>query len=147
MGRKESLSGLLAVYSVIFFGFGLFVLFFEAVLVRGLNLLQGLLAIGHPMGVPVEPFWKFVSISLLFTLGILCWWAKKDVVAGKGLIQLLIYCKFFSAALYFIYFFGAGFVLPYFFGGLTDFSLGLVALIFFLRAFPGALRDLVRFSP
>ena len=148
MNPQERLSRLLIVYSIFYTGFGFFALFLGSYTFVILNFLQETTRIGNPLtDASDEQLWKCVSISLLWMLGILCRWASKDVNAGKHLIQLMIYCKFFSAFLLIIHFFHAGFVTPYLFGGLVDFSLGLIALIYFLRAFPGSFRKILRLSP
>jgi len=147
MDRKKRLARLLTAYAILFFGFGVYILVFESSMFDLLDALQRTSRIGHPMDAPTEPFWKFVSISLLWMLGILCWWSRRDVTEYRNLIQLMIYAKFFSGGLLMAYFLLRGFSSPYFFGGLTDLSLGTVAAVYFLRAFPGAWRSTIRFSP
>lgn len=144
---QKKLSRLLALYAALYTGFGFFILLGEKILFHLLNSLQSFLRMGTPISEPVEPFWKFVSISLLWMLGILCWWAKTDVAANKKLVQLMIYCKFFSAFLMLVWFAVAGGITPYLVGGLTDFTLGAIALAFFLKAFPGSLGDFICLSP
>ena len=138
---------LLTAYAVLYAGFGFFILFLESWVIDLLNYIQSLAGIGLPMDMPNEPFWKFVAISLLWMLGILCWWAKRDVGNNRNLVQLMIYCKFFSAFMFLGYFVLSGWVLPYLLGGLTDFSLGLAGLIYFVKAYPGGWAGLIRFSP
>ena len=147
MNPLNRLSRLLYVYAVLFAGFGLFILFLEESVFALLNLLQGALGFGSPMDAPAQPFWKYVTISLLWMLGILCVWAARDVAGRREMVQLVIYAKFFSGLLLIGHFLIAGRITPYLLGGLTDSTLGVILLICFARAFPGSLGRIARLSP
>lgn len=147
MTNRRRLEILLRVYAVMLFGFGVFVLAAERHLYRILDLMRLALPVGPPFVPPPDSYWRFVAVSLVWTLGLMCWWASADIDQGRRLVRLLVFSKLLSGILMVVHFACHHAAAAFFFGGLTDLVMGALAAVYYIRAFPGGLRDLVFPTP
>lgn len=146
--RVRHLVWLMRAYTVCYACFFLCVLFAEPQVYALLENNRQMLGIGAPAGdAPPIAVWKYVAVGYIATLGLYSYWTQADPVRGKVFVQLMVYGKFVAGALMVGHFWVAGGVTAFLLSGLSDVAMGVVALIFLERAFPGTARRLLSMRP
>lgn len=148
MTAENRLSWLMTIYAVMYLGFAATVLFAEPFVFRLLDFQTELLGLGAPIGGPPRPsFWRFVALGLIVLLGVISWWCRKPVPGRGAMIQLMIYCKLVSGGLMVVWYPLSDWTGAYLLGGLSDLAMGVLALVFYLQAFPGSWSRILRVDP
>ncbi|MSQ82617.1 MAG: hypothetical protein EXR77_06820 [Myxococcales bacterium] len=146
--RVRQFVWLMRAYTVCYACFFMCVLFAEPQVYALLENHRQILGIGAPAGdAPPIAVWKYVAVGYIATLGLYSYWAQADPVRGKVFVQLMVYGKFLAGTLMVGHFLVAGSVTAFLLSGLSDVAMGVVALIFLERAFPGTARRLPSLRP
>jgi len=136
---QRRLALLMKLYALMYGSFVVVVLFAEPFVFWFLNVQWSIFKVGYPIsGPPMPTFWRFVALSLVFSLMLISIWSARDVAdpGNKRMMRLMVYGKFFSTLWFMVEFVRSGWVVPYFSGGFADFLMGAVALFFYLAAYP-----------
>lgn len=134
--RENQLRVLMGVYAVIYLVFGVALLVHPQGIIRILNRITDSLGLGSPLLTGPHPFWSIVSVSLLFTLALICFLAYRDI-SNRQLVWIMIFAKYVSAVCLVGYMaLGEGHPPGFGLGAIVDATLGTVALVFALRARP-----------
>lgn len=141
--EEQQLALVMRVFAALYLGFLGALLVFEQQVFALMEWQRELYGFGRAMALPNEPFWKFVAASLVLSYAIISFWASQDIRAGRHLVRLQVWGKFFSTALFFAWFAGHDYPFAYLAGGVSDLAMGAVALVFLLRAYPDE-RELLR---
>lgn len=148
MTRHRQLVLLLRAYVGSYAVFFFCVLLGEREVYTLLDLHQELLGFGQRTGgAPAVAVWKYVALGYIGSLGLLSAWSQADPGRHRVLVQLMVYGKFLAAALMVGHFAVAGGVTAFLVAGLSDAAMGLGALVFLERAFPGSARQLLTLRP
>ncbi len=140
---EQTLAAVMRIYAGLYFGFLAALLVFEEQVFALMEWQRELYGFGRPIGLPSEPFWKFVAASLVLSYALISFWASQDIRNSRHLVRLQVWGKFFSTALFFAWFLGHDYPFAYLAGGVSDLAMGVVALLFLLRAYPDE-RELLR---
>lgn len=98
---EQTLAAVMRIYAGLYFGFLAALLVFEEQVFALMEWQRELYGFGRPIGLPSEPFWKFVAASLVLSYALISFWASQDIRNSRHLVRLQVWGKFFSTALFF----------------------------------------------
>lgn len=133
--QEKQLVILLRIWAISFFITGLYFLFFQNELIRQINFFStDILKLNLPLH-PETPdkFWLALTISMMATITVLSYIAQKDIRKNIGYVVPLLVSKFVSTFFFILFYFIHIHSPAYIVGALTDGSIFIITLIFYLR--------------
>ena len=127
---------LLRIWSWAFGLGGLYFLLFQNHLIGQINFISSkILKLPlPPLTESTEKFWLVLTLSMMATINALSYIAQRDIRKNMGYVVPLLISKFVSTLFFIIFFFTHIHSLAYIAGALTDGSIFIITLIFYLRA-------------
>lgn len=134
--EEKSLVLLLRIWVACFALGGLYFFFFQNTLINQINYISSnTLKLNLPL-LPesTEKFWLALTVSMMATITALSYIAQRDIRRNIGYVIPLLISKFISTFFFILFFFTHIKSLTYIVGALTDGSIFVITLIFYLRA-------------
>jgi len=126
---------LLRIWTISFIITAIYFLLFQNDLIKHLNYIStNMLKLNlDPLPESTEKFWLALTLSMMATISALSYLAQKDIRKNIGYVIPLLLSKFVSTFFFVLFFFLHLKAFAYIVGALTDGSIFIITLVFYLR--------------